>query len=81
MRMKYDAEKDELDPPRFAYKYNKSQTVQKKDNKGQKKLLYINHLNFIENLIEALVEPVEIINPHLANEAITDYNHKRELEY
>ncbi len=82
MRNKFNPETSNLDPPRFSYKYNKTQNLNAaaKNGKNAKALLYINHENFYQSLIEALLEPVDIIKAHLVNEGINESSHRKFLE-
>jgi hypothetical protein len=82
MRSKFNPETSNLDAPRFSYKYNKAQSnVNVKTNsKNAKALLYINHDNFLQNLIESMLEPVDLIRSHLINEGINESSHRKFLE-
>ena len=84
LRNKFNVETSNLDAPRFSYKYNKAQfNVHMNNNKtakNAKALLYINHENFFQNLIEALLEPVDIIKAHLVSEGINESSHRKHLE-
>jgi hypothetical protein len=40
----------------------------------------VNHENFFSNLIEAMLEPVDIIKGHLINEGINEQAHRMHLE-
>jgi hypothetical protein len=62
MRNKFNPETTKLDPPRFSYKYIKQHRINPNDiTKNPKSLLYINHENFFQNLIDSLLEPADII--------------------
>ena len=82
MRNKFSFDTTNLDPPRFSYKYNKilSQVNANKNAKNVKALLYINHENFFQNLVESMMEPVDIIKGHLVNEGINESSHRKHLE-
>jgi hypothetical protein len=43
-------------------------------------MLFINHENFLNNLIEALLEPIEVVRQHLGNDGLTEGSHKKFLE-
>lgn len=65
LRNKFNPETTNLDAPRFSYKYNKLISQQllaaANNKKNAKALLYVNHENFFTNLLDALLEPVDII--------------------
>jgi hypothetical protein len=82
MRNKFNAETTNLDAPRHCYKYNKTQNISAaaKEGKNAKALLYVNHDNFFQNLIDQILEPVDIIKAHLVNEGINEASHRKHLE-
>jgi hypothetical protein len=83
LRNKFNPETSNLDAPRFSYKYNKTQnvhTASKQGKNGKSALLFINHENFFQNLIDSLLEPVDLIKAHLVNEGINESSHRKYLE-
>jgi len=82
-RLKFDPEKADLKVPRFSYKYNRTQNgleIASKSKKNSKALLYVNHENFFQSLLDAMLDPVDVVRSHLVNEGITESSHKRFLE-
>ena len=77
-RIKFNPETAGLDPPRFSYKYNKA--VQQGKSGLNKTLLYVSHDNFLQNLVEAMLEPVDIIRAHLIKEGVNECSHRKALE-
>jgi len=83
LRLKFNAETTNLDPPRNCYKYNKTQTNAEsvtKNLKNAKALLYINHEDFFTKLLEQLLEPTDLIRTHLVNEGVSESSHRKFLE-
>lgn len=83
MRSKFNIETTNLDPPRFSYKYNKAQqnnSTIAKNSKNAKAMLYVNHENFMQNLIESMIEPVDVIRAHTSNEGVNESSHRKWLE-
>jgi hypothetical protein len=63
-RHKFNPETSNLEAARPSYKYNKLLSANvsvTKNSKNAKALLYVNHENFFQNLIESMLEPVDII--------------------
>jgi len=79
-RNKFNPETSNMDAPRFCYKYSKVQSLAKPNTKNAKALLYINHENFYQQLVSALLEPVDIIKSHLVNEGVNESSHRKHLE-
>ncbi len=43
-------------------------------------MLSVNHEKFLENLIEAMLEPVSLIKCHLGNQEANESSHRKFLE-
>ena len=56
-----------------------------KNSKNGKALLFINHENFFQKLVESMLEPIDLIRPHLASEGaagggVSENAHRKFLE-
>lgn len=83
LRLKFNPETTKLDPPRFCYKYNRTMNGREQaqiNKKNAKALLYIDHEDFYNKMMEIMLEPIDAIRTHLVNEGITENSHKKFLE-
>ena len=85
-REKFNSETSKVDAPRFCYKYNKTQSntggagALSKNAKNPKCVLYVNHENFLYNLVEALLEPADMIQPHIDRTGATEESRRKYLQ-